>query len=35
MATSVRGHYENFKTYDQNGVVCTPVPVEAQRDAKS
>ncbi len=29
----VGGHYENFKTYDQEGVVYTPVPTEIQRDA--
>ena len=31
VAANVGGHYENFKTYDQDGVVYTPVPVEIQR----
>ena len=31
VAANVGGHYENFKTYDQEGVVYTPVPVEIQR----
>lgn len=30
---NVGGHHENFKTYDQEGVVYTPVPVEIQRGA--
>lgn len=33
VAANVGGHHENFKTYDQDGVVYTPVPVEVQRDA--
>ena len=31
--TNVGGHYENFKTYDQDGVVYTPVEKERQEAA--
>ncbi|MCY4158957.1 MAG: zinc-dependent metalloprotease [Bacteroidetes bacterium] len=33
VAANVGGHYENFKTYDQDGVVYTPVPAQMQRSA--
>ena len=31
VAANVGGHYENFKTYDQEGVVYMPVPAGTQR----
>ena len=33
VAANVGGHYENFKTYDQEGVVYMPVPAGTQRGA--
>ncbi len=33
VAANVGGHYENFKTYDQDGVVYSPVPASIQRNA--
>ncbi len=33
VAANVGGHYENFKTYDQEGIVYSPVPSDVQRDA--
>ena len=33
VTANIGGHYENFKTYDQEGVVYTPVPAELQRNA--
>ncbi len=33
VARNVGGHYENFKTYDQEGAVYEPVPVERQRES--
>ena len=33
VAANVGGHYENFKTYDQDGVVYTVVPAERQRES--
>lgn len=33
VTANVGGHYENFKTYDQDGIVYTPVPAEIQRNS--
>lgn len=33
VVTNIGGMYENYKTYDQSGVVYTPVPIERQREA--
>jgi len=33
VAANIGGHYENFKTYDQEGIVYTPVPAEIQRNS--
>ena len=33
VAANIGGHYETFKTYDQEGVVYTPVPAEIQRNS--
>ncbi len=33
VTTNVGGVYEHYKTYDQEGVVFTPVPKERQKDA--
>ena len=33
VSANVGGHYENFKTYDQEGIVYTPVPAEIQRNS--
>jgi len=33
VAANIGGHYENFKTYDQDGVVYSPVPVDIQRNS--
>jgi len=33
VTANIGGHYENFKTYDQDGVVYMPVPENKQRNA--
>lgn len=33
VTANVGGHYENFKTYDQDGIVYTPVPAAIQRNS--
>ena len=33
VAANVGGHYENYKTYDQDGVVYTRVPAERQSES--
>jgi len=33
VAANIGGHYENFKTYEQEGVVYTPVPADIQRNS--